>query len=100
MQERVKRTGMRAMGAVTLDRAGLQGTPVITRGVVVVMLGKKTIHRAGTELISHAYVNPRAMPVSNYALRSVAYAFDQRHGNHWRAALSGVTPNATRTALI
>ena len=89
------RTGLRAMGAVMLDRAGLRGTPVISRGVVQVMTGKKTNHKAGTELISHAYVKPTAMPVSDYALRSVPCAFDQRHGDDWRAAISGVIPTTT-----
>ena len=100
VQERVNRTGLRGTGAVTLDRAGLRGTPVISRGVVQVMTGKKTNHKASTELVSHAYVKPTDMPVSDYALRSVPCAFDQRHGDEWRAAISGGIPTTTRNTSL
>lgn len=84
------------MGVFTLDRDGLEfghlGTMVLSKTLAYIMLGRTGLN-AENELVSHAFVDPLAAPLLNYAVRSVAFASDRRaHGGGelWTAALSGV----------
>lgn len=65
---------------------------VISKTLVYIMLGRTGLN-AENELVAHAFISPLAMPLLNYAVRSVAFASDRRAdgggGDIWTAALSG-----------
>ena len=92
LQARVGDLGVRAMGSMTLDRRGLFGTAVVYKPLAQLILGHTSLNSSNRELLALACIDPRAMPLCNYALRSVVHALDRLNGDdNWTAALAGET---------